>query len=304
MSLLGKWFGFSKDEIFDEAVSAYDRGDYEAATEGFEECLDDTTDNATARLAAFYTGECYSQLGIQRSGEGAHADALRLFKTALRYCPNYPDIHLRAAKAADELQDVEQRNYFLRAALKINPRYIDAMVFQGISKYADGQRREGLEAIASACDIHPELEFEVYSKALAMHEAGDYEGALGALKRLSLNITTDASLHKRVGDSFSRDGLYEEAAGAYRRAIELHPRYAEAHCRLAQALYRLDRYEEALDAVDQSLRLNPNLAEAHAQRGTVLKGMKREIDARCEFQRAKEIDPNHPVALREGARLL
>lgn len=304
MSLLGKWFGFTKEEVFDGGVSAYSRGDYEAAIDAFEECLSDATDNATARLAAFYLGDSYGRLGAEQAADGAHADALTCYRSALRYCPNYPDLHLRAAKEADAIGDEEARDFHLRSSLRINPRYVDAHVFQGVCEYQAGNREPALERIALACEADSQLDIETFHEALNLHREGRFTRALDALRQLAADMSNDAALHKRVAEGFLRDGLLNEAAEAYRKTVEIEPRCSEAYCRLGLALLGLRRYAEALEAVDQSIRLNPAWAEAHAQRGAILREMKREIDARCEFQRAFEIDPNHPSALRESASLL
>jgi tetratricopeptide (TPR) repeat protein len=300
MSLLGKWFGFTKDEVFDEGVSAYDRGDYEAAVDAFEECLGDAPDNSTARLSAFYCGESYAQLGNRCFDTEAFVQAARFFEAALRYCPNYPDVRLRAAKSYDKLGEFDCRDEHLEAALKINPRYVDALVFRGVCAYAEGRHDEGLESVREACDIDPELDCDQYHLALRHHAEGDFGRALANLRHLSLCVSNDSALHKRVGDSFLRDGLYEEAAIAYRRAIQITPRFAEAHARLAQALAGQRRFADAVTEIDHAIKINPTSAEAHAQKGSILRAMEQEIDARCEFRKAAELDPNHPAVLREG----
>lgn len=304
MSLLGKWFGFSVDEIFDEGVSAYDRGDYEASTEAFEECLDAATDNATARLAAFYAGESYSQLGSRYCEEGRYDNALRMFRSAIRFCPNYPDLHLKAAQAAHKMENPEERDFHLRAALKINPRYVDALVFSGVCEYEQGLRSNGLDRIADALQMDGDLDRKPYENALSLHESEDYDQALIHLQTLCGDQIRDSAQFKRVGDGFMRDGMVEEAIGAYSRSLAIAPRNVETRCRLAQAFLTEGRLEASLDEIDTALRLNPTAVEAHALRGEVLRLLEREIDARCEFQRTIEIDPNHPVALREKASLL
>jgi hypothetical protein len=46
MSVFDRWFGSSRDEIFEEALAAFDRADYEEASEAFGAFLREDADAA------------------------------------------------------------------------------------------------------------------------------------------------------------------------------------------------------------------------------------------------------------------
>lgn len=304
MSLLGKWFGFSKDEVFDEGVAAYERGDYDAAIEAFAQCLEDRLDTSTLRLATFYLGESYSHLGTQRFGEDHFEEALYQYRKALKHCPQSPDLHLKAARASEATGDKLQRNIHLESALKINPRFVEAVLYQGVCLYGEGRHAEGIERIEEACRMDSELQCDRYRRAMAAHSDGDSKTAFHHLRMLSSAGSSDAALHKKVGDGYLREDRFEEAESALRKAIQIHPRYPEAFHSLSRVLERMRRFPEALEAADRAINLDPSRADGHVRKGEVLQAMERELDARCEFHRAQEIDPNHPVLLRTKARLV
>lgn len=99
--LVGKWFGFSCDEVFDEAMAEFDRGAYEDAIEAFAHCLSDNDVNpATLRLAKFYTAESYSQIGLEYLRDGNPVLALKNLETATEYDANRPYKPLHEAREA------------------------------------------------------------------------------------------------------------------------------------------------------------------------------------------------------------
>src|SRR5436853_6432238 len=109
MALLGKWFGFGREEIYDQAMHAYDRGDWEGAIERFQACTDDVGDPAMPRLARFYMAESYAQLGIAYMRAGDNGSAARNLSAAIEISPNHPDLYVALARACAKLGDQERR---------------------------------------------------------------------------------------------------------------------------------------------------------------------------------------------------
>jgi tetratricopeptide (TPR) repeat protein len=299
MSLLGKWFGFAREEVYERAVRAYDMGDYEGAVEAFEACLEAGVDPSLTRLARFQLCDSYAKLGAERSRAGDYEAAVLHYQRSLSISPNYPDFHLQLAKVYRELgwSDLERRS--LEMALSLNPRYVDAIVHQGVLLYESGRHEEGLARIEQAVRIDPALDTERYRYALGAHARGDAARAIANFSAMSTVGLDDANLHTRVADSFARQGMYEEAAQEYSRALKLAPHYADVRCRYGQTLMALGQPREAAEQFREALRVNERYADAHAQLGLALRRMNLQADAQAEFRRALELNPDNPVAKKE-----
>ncbi len=82
----------------------------------------------------------------------------------------------------------------------------------------------------------------------------------------------------------------------YLTAIKLKPSYANAHYWYAQFLGTLRRWEEGLAEADRALALDPLSPGTHLVRGLLLMGNGRSANAKAEFQRSLELEPNFYTA--------
>lgn len=302
MSIIGKWFGFGRDEDYDRGIRYFDRGAYEDAIVAFEECLNNSADPSTTRLARFYVGESHAQLGHAAMRSENYAAAITRFENALDLHPNYPDLHFQLARALGKAGDRDQERRELDAALRINPRYADAVLYEGICWYESGRFEEGLDRIGQAILIEPLFNRERYQFALQCHEAGDTARAMANLYALTDTSPCDANFHAQVADSLLKSGHVDEALEEYEKAVDLAPDYADVRCRYGQALLEAGRVDQAADEFREAARINGKYVEAHAQLGVALRRLGKEREARDAFKRAVDLDPHHIVASEELAR--
>lgn len=298
MSLLGKWFGFAADEIYEEGMAAYDRGAYDDALEALEQYAEEGGDVNLLRLARFAMVQCHAQLAAAEMRRGTPGVAVRHLEAALSLCPHFPDLNLAAAQAYHRLGSAPRRDHHLRQALRINPRYYEAMVFEAEVLYAGGEYARALARLLDACEIAPNERCDLFAAVLDACERGFHEQALQNLRAFVPDANGDARLYIRLGDSFMRDHLYAEAMEQYRKALRLAPEYADVHYKLGRLYLETDQPEEAALAFSEALRINETYADAHAQLGVALRRLRKEREAQRSFQRALEINPDHPVAAR------
>lgn len=302
MALLGKWFGFGREEIFDQAMRAYDRGDWEAAIERLEACLDDEN-SETARLAKFYLAESNAQLGNSLLVDGRYRDAAVFLKAALEIEPGYPDVHIALSRAYAGMCDVESRRLEIERALSINSRFVDAVYEKGLFLYENGSPKEGLDLLRGAVESDPTLADERYEQAIEADRSGRHAEAVRLFARSTLKETDAGQIHLRLAANFHRERMFEEAAAEYALAVHSMPKYADVRCRYGQVLLELDQLEPAIAEFKVAIKLNPRYVQAHVYLGVALIRGKQIESARRALRAALELDPNHPVAIRESQRL-
>lgn len=302
MSIIGKWFGFGRDENYDQGIRFFDRGAYEDAIVAFEACMNASLDPSTTRLARFYVGESHAQLGHAAMRSENYTAAVQRFECALDLHPNYPDLHFQLARALGKIGDRNGELKELAASLKINPQYAEAVLYQGILWYEEGRFDEGLERIGQAVAIEPLFNRERYRFALKCHEAGDTARALANLPALMDGTPCDGNFHAQFADSLIKDGRMEEALEEYAKALDLAPNYADIRCRYGQALFESGAVEKAIEQFQRAVEINEKYVDAHAQLGIAWRKLGKEREAREEFKYAVGLDPHHIVAAQELAR--
>jgi tetratricopeptide (TPR) repeat protein len=292
-----KWFGFSKDEVFDEGMAAFDRGDFEAAVDAFHRCQRDCADGDELRLSRFYLTQSLAELGHERLMAGEAGNALNYFSQALTFGPGYPDLHLSAAKACHELGLAGDVDRHLERALVINPRFVDAIVFQGMSWYEQGLFHEAFGRLNYACQIDSHLDIERFLRAMQLHSNGDHDGALRQIRNLTCLSTADACLHQRLGDNYMREHRFVDAISEYKKAIDLSPDFADPYCRIGKAYLAVNMPAEASSYLEKCLRINETHADAHAQLSLAYKMLQKPNEARRSAETALKINPDHAIAL-------
>lgn len=303
MSLLGKWFGFGRDEIFDEGVRAHDRGDYESAIDAFEEALSHSLDPGVVRLARTHLADSYTRLAEMLGRSGSWNQAATFLRKSVTLCPTYPDLHLRLAIALGKAGDLDGEEAALTETLRLNPNYSHALLIRASRTYSDGMREEGMGEVAKAMSLDPDLMVPAYQTFLDCHTTGMFDQATAALSALTESIVDDADVHARLADSFLRDRMFQEAANEYEVAIETSPGYADLRCKYGQVLLQLDRLDEAREQLEKAVEINPDYADGHAQLGICLKRLRRDSEARQSFKRAYALNPTHEIASMEISRL-
>jgi Tfp pilus assembly protein PilF len=303
MALLGKWFGFGREEIFDQGIRAFDHGDWEGAIERFEACVEGANDPAMVRLARFYLSESYAQLGTAAFRAADYPNSVANLMAAIEISPSYPDLHIALARAFSRIGDQARRGLAIDRALEINPKYIDGQFEHGLYLYENGHRDQGLAEMSHAVECDSALSRESFRIGLEQDAAGNYEKAASAFSGAGAEDADAGDIHLRLAANYQRERMFSEAAMEYELAVQLLPAYPDLYFRFGQVLLELDREAEAIACFREATRLNPRYVQAHVHLGIALIRTRQNDLAKTEFQRALELDPQNPVALKEVQHL-
>jgi tetratricopeptide (TPR) repeat protein len=125
------------------------------------------------------------------------------------------------------------------------------------------------------------------------------EQRMQALLDSDADPTTRSTAWMALGDVYLAHEFRAEARAAYGRAAELTPRRSELSYRQALVALFAGDQSAALAALEASLSLpHPDVTmPARARRGRILLERDRNDEARAEFERVLQIEPDHPAAL-------
>jgi tetratricopeptide (TPR) repeat protein len=157
----------------------------------------------------------------------------------------FADVHHLLGVSLSLLGQSERALAEFRRALALNPRYLEALIHQGLVLNELGRTAEADESFNRAAQsVAPP------STGLPAHVAA----------RL-------ANLHAELAEAYAEGGAADRAIEQYQRALELGPAFHDLRYRLARLLLETGRPLEARDALEAVLDARPNFVDAEAALG-------------------------------------
>lgn len=188
------------------------------------------------RAAAFV----YEPLGLTLEAQGRTAEAIEMYRTALRYRPQSgaARAHLQAL-APETAAVVVEGAATWRQQLQADPNNAMALVNLGVQLTNEGQLDEAIRS---------------YRDALRRDTAWSATQADHTLMR--------SKAHYNLGRVLAQQNHGPEAIAEYRAALVEDPNYAYAHTNLALLLEGIGSNAEAIVHLQAALRIQPTLAPA------------------------------------------
>ena len=146
-----------------------------------------------------------------------------------------------------------------------------------------------------------------YLTALCLYYDGQYDKAKKQINLMKskgnktdttdlLNKVSTIESVKNKGNEIFKQKKYEEAIEEYTKILEFDPNNKKFNSLIlanrALCYQKLNKNVEALRDSNQSIKLNPFYARGYIKRGNVYMELKMFDDARADFQKAKDLDPN------------
>lgn len=158
---------------------------------------------------------------------------------------SFADVHHLLGVSLSLLGQPERALSEFARALELNPRYLEALIHQGLVLNELGREQEAGESFRQAsANVAPP------ATGLPAHVAA----------RL-------ANLHSELAEAYAEGGAPERGIEQYRRALELGPSFQDLRYRMARLLLETGRALEAREALEQVLADRPNFVDAEAALG-------------------------------------
>lgn len=287
----------ARNEYYSRGIDFYDRGLYTEAIAEFERVLKTVsqTDAPERKLASFYMGESYANLGLAHLHMRMYHRAEEELRFALVLHQEYADlnfhlgvVYYRRGKYADAVLS-------FRKALSVNPAYSKAMMYLGLSRLMQNDAG-GMKHIEEAVGVQPAYGDARYQQAMAAWEAGKSRETVVLLEELA-DTDMDAATHLlKKGLEFLRESMFAEASDALKEAVELHPQYADLRNYLGQSYLWQDVIDPAIEQFQKAIEINPSFVGAHMNLASAYERDGRIHEARAELTRVLKINRRNPEA--------
>ncbi len=278
---------------FTDAVRAARAGRHAQAIEQVERLAREGTLPLVRQVAA---ADALAHVARLAEAAGDPAQAAAALEGALRFRPEYPDLHYRRARLLLQLQRRPEARRELERALALNPRYTAARLERALLDAAEGfigEALESLRALARETEVRRPLAFQqglesleradweeagplfagalaldepaeggALERARALLEAGDAAQAVGLLQAALPGREGWPDLHYLLGSAELRLGHFDDALSALARALELNPEFHAARLQFARALDCVGALAQAGEQVALVLQRDPAHSEA------------------------------------------
>jgi tetratricopeptide (TPR) repeat protein len=186
---------------------------------------------------------------------------------------------LTRARERFAVQDYYGTVHLLEEVAAGGRAFADVHHLLGVSLSLLGQRDRALTEFARALELNPRYLEALIHQGLVLYEMGRDAEAEDSFRRAAASIAPAsnglpapiaarlANQHAELAEAYAEAGALERAVEQYQRALELGPGFVDLRYRMARLLLESGRSLEAREALEEVLRSRPNFVDAAAALG-------------------------------------
>jgi tetratricopeptide (TPR) repeat protein len=176
---------------------------------------------------------------------------------------------LSRARDRFAVQDYYGTIHLLEEIVAAGRAFADVHHLLGVSLSLLGQRDRALVEFRRALELNPRYLEALIHQGLVLYEMGrDAEAEDSPSNGLPAPIAASlANQHAELAEAYAEAGSLDQAVDQYQRALELGPGYVDLRYRMARLLLESGRSLEAREALEEVLRIRPNFVDAAAALG-------------------------------------
>jgi tetratricopeptide (TPR) repeat protein len=185
------------------------------------------------------------------------------------------------ARARDRfaVQDYYGTVHLLEEIVAGGRAFADVHHLLGVSLSLLGQRERALTEFGRALELNPRYLEALIHQGLVLYEMGRDAEAEDSFRRASASVSAPsnglpapiaaslANQHAELAEAYAEAGSLNRAVEEYQRALELGPNFVDLRYRMARLLLESGRSLEAREALEEVLRTRPNFVDASAALG-------------------------------------
>jgi protein O-GlcNAc transferase len=231
--------------------------------------------------------------GVIDFGSGNFDSAIRNFRKAIQYDPQFSDAYFNLGNAFKEKGDDDEAIALYRKFLDLRPDSAGAYNNLGTIYQKRNNLDEAVSLYQKAISIDPDLVDAHYNLGNAFRETAQPGKAVPCYQeaiRLNPNF---ASAHNNLGSSFYETGRLREAIESFQKAIRIDPGLAGAYSNMGRVFQDIEEYDEAISYYQEAVRLAPDFAEAYNNLGSISKEKGQIEEAEAYFRQAGRTDPDN-----------
>ena len=239
--------------------------------------------------------------GLLNLGKGEAAKAIRVFEYLSNTYRQNPQVryHLarayllyaKSAGAAESRTAVETAESRLDEAVKLNPRFEEAILLLAELKIRKGVPAPAVDLLVPLIKERPQSAQAHYLLATAYLQQQKRDEALAVYRQMTESFPKDPQPPFLVGSMLLAEGQQADARKAFEKSVEISPDYLPPVEKLVDLDIAEQQYAAALARVEKHIEKNPKLAQAWALKGKIYFAQRDFTHAESDLLKAVELDP-------------
>ena len=232
-----------------------------------------------------------------------YTQAVDLADSALRQFPDDPLIHNHLGRALQNAGLTGRAIKSFKTAVRLDPEYAHGWHNLAHTRRAMGAMDQAIEHYQTALKFAPTHQSSWFNLGISLCVLNQHEAGLNAFDRL-LKINPD-HIQGWINRGLGMQVLnrFDEALISYDRAMDLAPDMALPYTHKGILLNQMQETTQAIRCLQHATRLNVHDVDAWCELANVYEKTNQLEEAFKANQTALRIDPKHPTALIDGARL-
>jgi protein O-GlcNAc transferase len=186
---------------------------------------------------------------------------------------------LARARERFAVQDYYGAVYLLEEIVASGRAFADVHHLIGVSLSLVGRQQEALREFGRALELNPRYLEALIHQGLILSEMGLATEAEESFRRAAASVAPSAeglpapvaarlaNQHAELGDAYAEAGALSEAIEQYARALELGPGFHDLRYRMARLMLEAGRPLEARESLEEVIHARPNFVDAEAALG-------------------------------------
>lgn len=280
MSFLDRFLGGGRNRAHAEGIALLEEGRFAEAITALRGAVDSRGDSGTS-LASYHFRQALVAEGRRLMRAGDPSRARICFAEAVEHWDLYPDLHCLTGVASGLAGDWSSALISARAALRLNPDYVEARLLEAAALQSEGRTREAADALNSLLESGRRVQSWLVEK-LARDSGYGPDDLPADLPALLTAVLGGESEKEEVAAAVAlcRAGRWDEGLARFAELVKRRPNYPDYRTRHAAALYQLRRDPEALGEVEAALALNEDYHLATDLKALILADQGGVADAR------------------------
>ena len=209
------------------------------------------------------------------------------------------------AKYFFKMENFRKAENLFKKVIAQKKEFADVHNYMGLISHEKGRFDEAIKHFEKALKINPRYTEALLNLSILYNDMGDYDKAKKLVEKSrkeskKTKTAMDpfirsklANKHSEVGDWYHGVGAFEQAVEEYKKALGLEPKYADIRTKMAVCHREQESFDAAILELKQAIKDNKKYIDAYVQLGVTQYAAGKKPTAKKTWREAAKLFPRN-----------